>query len=433
MANELLGLLEYIEEERGISREELVSALEKALVSAGRKSVTYGKSLDVKVDPVTGEIKAWVTMEVVDEKPTIEQVTLADAKKIVPGAKVGEIISKPIPPQEFGRIAAQTAKQTMMQQLRKAEKAKVFDEFKDSIGKIVSGTVRRFEAGSIIVDFQRAEGILTYKEKIPGESYMVGDRMNALLLNVDPSGSGPSLILSRSNPEFVRRLFEREVAEIGDGVVEIKAIAREAGVRTKIAVMSKDTKVDPIGACVGMRGSRVKNITTELGGERIDIVRFDEKIAEYVVNAMQPATPKSVQVDESTKTIILHVDQSQVRLAIGRNWQNVKLCSQLIGYKVNVVTIADETQTFEEKIGQAVSALAEKLAIPAELAGKLVQGGFSSVEGLFDAEDADLTTIGITSEEVMQILEAVKTLKANSPVPAVASAPAEETPKAHEG
>ena len=423
MANELLGLLEYIEEERGISREELVSALEKALVSAGRKSVTYGKTLEVKVDPVTGEIKAWVTMEVVEEKPNIEQIALPDARRLSPGAKVGDIVSKAIPPQEFGRIAAQTAKQTMMQQLRKAEKAKVFDEFKDSIGKIVSGIVRRFEAGSVIVDFQKAEGILTYKEKIPGESYMVGDRLNALLINVDPSGSGPSLILSRSNPEFVRRLFEREVAEIGDGVVEIKAIAREPGVRTKIAVLSKDTKVDPIGACVGMRGSRVKNITTELCGERIDIVRFDERISEYVVNAMQPASPKSVEVDEASKTVTVHVDQTQVRLAIGRNWQNVKLCSQLVGYKVNVVTIpGEETQTIEEKIGQAVTVLSEKLGVSAELAEKLLQGGYSSVDGLFDSTEADLVTVGATPDEAKKIIEVVKVLKTQTPEPPLAPA-----------
>jgi len=410
MATELLGLLEYIEEERGISREELIDALEKSLVSAGRKSLRYSKDLDVKIDRNTGKIRAWHQQTVVEEKDPAnpEVISLAEARAVKADAQLGERITRDVPPEEFGRIAAQTAKQTMLQQLRKAEKSRVYDEFKDSIGTIVGGSVRRFEAGSVVVDFQKAEGVLSYKDKIPGDKFDVGDRLNALLVDVDAAGSGPSLILSRSHPNFVRRLFEREVAEIGEGVVQIKAIARDPGARTKIAVWSKDDRVDPIGACVGMRGTRVKSITAELGGERIDIIRFDADLRVYVANALQPAVPKSVVVNEEGHFIDVYVAPDQVRLAIGKNWQNVKLSGQLIGWKINIIGEEDEAKSFERQIERAVASLAENLNIKEDLAEKLVKNGFLTVEGLKEAGLGDIAAIdGVSEDEAKQVLAAL--------------------------
>ena len=407
--NELLSLLEYIEQERGINRAELIDAIEKSLVSAGKKSIEYGKNFEVTINKHTGKITAWVELDVVNEATNGEQINIVDAIKISKDATVGGTIVKNIPYKEFGRIAAQTAKQTMMQELRKAEKAKVCEEYSDYLGKIVSGSVSSFEAGNIIVNFQRAEGILSSKDKIPKENYRNGDRINALLIDINASGSGPSLILSRSSRNFLRKLFEREVTEISDGVVEIKGIARDPGVRSKISVLSNDPRVDPIGACIGMRGSRVKNITTELGGERIDIIRYDENIRNYVINAMQPATPKSVEVDEDRNTVDVYVDKTQIRLAIGKNWQNVRLCGQLLGMKVNIVSAEEGETAFEAKIKQTVSALAEKLNIDEKVAEILVSNGILTIEGLKETSREDLLAIdNIEESDVETILNSIE-------------------------
>jgi transcription termination/antitermination protein NusA len=407
--NELLSLLEYIEQERGINRAELVDAIEKSLISAGKKSIEYGKNFEVTINKHTGKITAWVELDVVDGETHGEQINIDEALKISPDAVVGETIVKNIPYKEFGRIAAQTAKQTMMQELRKAEKAKVYDEYNDYLGTIVSGSVSRFEAGNILVNFSRAEGVLSGKDKIPKENYMNGDRINALLIDINTSGSGPSLILSRSSRNFLRKLFEREVTEIGDGVVEIKGIARDPGVRSKIAVLSNDPRVDAIGACIGMRGSRVKNVTTELGGERIDIIRYDENIKNYVINAMQPATPKSVEVDLDRNTVDVYVDKSQIRLAIGKNWQNVRLCGQLLGMKVNIVSAEDGESAFEAKLKQTVSALAEKLNIDEKVAEILVSNGILTIEGLKETSREDLLAIdNIEESDVETILNSLE-------------------------
>ena len=402
--NEILSLLEYLEQERGIGRDKLIEALEKALISAGKRNFDYGKDIKVNVSKITGRITAWVELEVVDGRANNEQITLEDAIKIDPAAKVGELVSKEIPQAEFGRIAAQTAKQTMLQQLKKAEKAKVYEDFKDSIGQIISGKVTRYEAGDLIIDFQKAEGVLGHRDKIPGDKFMVGDRVNALLRDINSAGSGPSLILSRSNKKFIRRLFEREIAEISDGVVEIMGIARVPGLRTKVAVVSNDSKVDPIGACIGMRGSRIRNITTELSGERIDIVKYDEDFEKYVKNAMQPAVPKYVEVDEEEGIVNVIVDKDQIRLAIGKNWQNTKLCSQLIGMKIKILT-SEEDKTFEEKLKETAVELAGQLGVSEESAEQLVKNGVLTVEGAAAMDEADVAELDIAEEDKEIIIE----------------------------
>jgi N utilization substance protein A len=412
MNSELLTILEYIEQERGISRDVLVEAVEQALLSASRKSIHPAKDLEVKVDSNTGDIRAWAKLEVVESNPNSDQLLIGRAKEKFPDVKLGEIVNWEVTPRNFGRIAAQTAKQAIMQQLRKAEKAIVKEEFQDKIGDIVSGIVRRFEAGNIIVDFMKAEGVLPSREKIPGEQYMQGDRISALLSKVDTAGAGPSLILSRTSPNFVKRLFEREVTEIHEGVVEIKGIAREAGGRTKIAVKSNEPRIDAIGACVGMRGMRVKNITGELSGERIDIVEFDEDIKKYVANSMQPAKLKKIEVDEGSKSMDVLVDPDQSRLAYGKKAQNVRLTSKLLGWNIKIIVDEEiKEASFEEKLHQAIESLSEAMDLDEELVGKLVKNGYISVDGIKASSREDLSSIDdMTEEDIDRIFASLENL-----------------------
>ncbi len=407
MNSELLATLEYIEQERGISKEQLVDAVEKAILTASRKSIHPASNLAVKLDRHSGEIKAWAKLEVVDTFPNNDQITIEKAKEKYPDAKLGDVIDWEVTPKNFGRIAAQTARQAILQQLRKAEKAIVKEEYDEKVGEIVNGVVKRIESGAIIVDLQKSEGIIAAKDKVPGEQYMVGERINALLVKVDTLVSGPSLILSRSNPGFVRKLFEREVSEIHDGVVEIAGIAREAGMRTKIAVRSNDPRIDPVGACVGMRGMRVRNITSELGNERVDIIRYEDDIKTYAANALHPAKLESISVDEDRRMLTIRVNAENSRLAFGKKAQNVRLAQKLIGWNINFVTDDDVREdSFEEKKTQCISQLSAELAIAPEKAEILVNNGYLTLEGLKTAGIADIAAIkGIDEATVNAISE----------------------------
>lgn len=409
MSNELLTILEYIEQERGISRNVLVEAVEKALLSASRKSIHPASQLDVKVDPETGDIRAWAKLEVVEENANSDQLLYERAKERIPDVKLGDVVDWEVTPRNFGRIAAQAAKQAIMQQLRKAEKDIVKDEFEAFEGQIINGIIRRFENGNIIIDFNKAEGILSVKEKIYGEHYMAGDRINVLLLRVDTMSSGPSLIVSRTHPNFVRRLFEREVSEIHDGAVEIMGIAREAGSRTKIAVRSNDPRIDPVGACVGMRGMRVKNINSELGGERVDIIPYDSDIKKYAANALQPAKVLRIEAQPDRKALDVYVAAEQSRLVYGRKAQNVKLSSRLLGWSFNIIVDRpEEVETLEQKLEKATAALAEALGTNKATAGILVHNGFLSVEGVKAAtRDGLLALDGIDADEVDKIFDTI--------------------------
>ncbi len=383
MANELLTILEYIEQERGIKREHLIKAVESALLTAAKKSIHPASNLKVKINPESGQIQAWAMLEVVEESPTVDQLLLVRAQERFPDAKAGDVVEWEVTPSNFGRIAAQTAKQAIMQQLRKAEKEIAREEFADRENQILNGIVRRFESGNIIIDFQKAEGVLPVREKIPGEQYDAGDRINALLLKIDTASVGPSLIVSRTHPDFVRRLFEREVAEIHDGVVTIMAIAREAGSRSKIAVKSSDPRVDPVGACVGVRGARVRNITNELNGERVDIVPYDEDIRKFAANALSPAEVHSVEVKAATNELVIFVTPEQSKLAFGKKAQNVRLSSKLLGWKINIQSTENsKPESMEEKIRKAAKELAVSLDVPEAVALQLVQNGYITVEGV---------------------------------------------------
>ena len=412
MANELLTVLEYIEQERGISRESLIKALETAILTASRKSIHPASELKVRIDPPTGKIQAWAVLEVVESNPTCDQLLLARAKERFPDVKVGDKVDWEVTPSNFGRIAAQTARQTIIQQLRKAEKENVQEEFAERVGQIINGTVRRFEGGSIIIDFQKAEGIMPAKEKIHEEQYMPGDRINALLINVDINSSGPSLIVSRANPDFVIKLFEREVAEIHDGIVKIMGIAREPGRRTKIAVRSEDPRIDPVGACVGIRGTRVRNITDELGNERVDIVPYDTDLAKYAANALLPAKVQSVEIDEARHELMVTVNEEQSKIAFGRKAQNVRLSAKLLGWNITLKNESSERiapPSLAEQLKTAAAKLAKDLGVSEETAFKLVSNGFVTLDGIIAADRATLLAIdGIDTAEVEKALDALQ-------------------------
>ena len=412
MANELLTVLEYIEQERGISRESLIKALETAILTASRKSIHPASELKVKIDPPTGKIQAWAVLEVVDSNPTCDQLLLARAKERFPNVKIGDKVDWEVTPSNFGRIAAQTARQTIIQQLRKAEKENVQEEFAERVGQIINGTVRRFEGGSIIIDFQKAEGIMPAKEKIHEEQYMPGDRINALLLEVDINSAGPSLIVSRATPEFVIKLFEREVAEIHDGVVKIMGIAREPGRRTKIAVSSDDPRIDPVGACVGIRGTRVRNITDELGNERVDIVPYDTDLAKYAANALLPAKVQNVEIDEAKHELQVTVNEEQSKIAFGRKAQNVRLSAKLLGWNITLKNESSERiapPSIAEQIKAAAAKLAAEFGVREETAALLVRNGYVTLDGIRAAERSALLAIeGIDADELEKALDALQ-------------------------
>jgi len=409
MNNELLAMLDYIEQERGISKDQLVAAVESAIASASRKSIHPASKLEVKLDRKTGQIRAWAKLTVVDTFPNNDQITIEKARTVFPDVKLGDEIDWEVTPKNFGRIAASTARQTIIQNLRKAEKEIVKVEYQDKIGEIVNGTVKRMEAGAIIVDLLKSEGIIESRDKVPGESYMVGERINALLIRVETESSGPSLILSRSNADFVKKLFEREVSEIHDGVVEIAGIAREAGMRTKIAVRSNDPRVDPVGACVGMRGMRVRNITAELGNERVDIIRYDDDILVYAANALHPAKLESIEPDEEHRILNIHVNQENSRLAFGKKAQNVRLAQKLIGWNINFTIDEGEQESFEEKKAQVISQLSQMLSIAPEKAALLVNNGYLSMDGLKTAGMKDISAIaGMDEASLKSISEALE-------------------------
>lgn len=407
MNNELLTILEYIEQERGISRDQLVGALETAILSASKKSIHPASDITVKIDPKTGDIRAWAKLEVVDQLPTVDQLIIARAQERFPDVKIGDIVDWEVTPRNFGRIAAQSAKQAIMQQLRKAEKEIVYAEFADRVGQILSGTVRKFESGSLIITFGKAEGILSSKDKIPGEQYLPGENIHAVLLKVDTESAGPSLIVSRSHADFVRALFEREVSEIHDGTVEIMNIVREVGSRSKVAVRSNDERIDPVGACVGVRGNRVKEITKELGNERIDIIPWSSDIKQYAANALQPASVQSVTVNEAKHELVVHVTPEQSKLAFGKRAQNVRLSSKLIEWNINIQI--EETSkpavSLEDKIEQAVNNLAEEINVDKITAQVLVSNGYLTADDLAEADENDLLNLpGIDADVIEEVL-----------------------------
>lgn len=406
MNSELIAALDYFEREKGIKREILIEAVSNALLSASKKAVGPARDLRIDINPKSGEIRALASLIVAERINEVHsEILLSKARKIKPDAQVGEVMDVEVTPKDFGRISAQTAKQAMLQRIRQAEKEMMYDEFKDRAGEIVSGTVRRFERSDVIMDLGKFEAIMPSKERVVTEDYNIGDRLRAYVVAVDNGLRGPEIILSRSHPNFVRRLFELEVSEINDRTVEIRGLAREAGYRTKIAVHSANEKVDPVGACVGMRGSRVKNIVRELNNEKVDIIRWHQEPREFILEALKPARVKSLTLDAERKTAQIRVEEDQLSLAIGKRGQNARLTAKLTGWEINIEKDESAAIVMENKVTQAANALVAALEVDSATAQALVKNGFTNVEALLDLEPEDLAEVmSIDLEQATAIL-----------------------------
>ncbi|PPD00733.1 MAG: transcription termination/antitermination protein NusA [Hyphomicrobium sp.] len=378
---ELLQIADSVAREKTIDKKIVIEAMEDAIQKAAKSR--YGSENDIRceIDPKTGEAKLTRVLAVVDVvENDSTQVNLEDALKRNPDAKVGDFIAETLPPLEFGRVAAQNAKQVIVQKVREAERDRQFSEFKDRIGEIPNGTVKRVEYGNVIVDLGRAEGIIRRDEMIPRENVRLGDRIRAYIYDVRREQRGPQIFLTRARSEFMAKLFAQEVPEIYDGVVEIKSVARDPGSRAKIAVISKDSSIDPVGACVGMRGARVQAVVNELQGEKVDIIQWNPEAASFIVNALAPAEVTKVVLDEDSNRIEVVVPEAQLSLAIGRRGQNVRLASQLTGWDIDILTEQEESERRQKEFGERTQLLMDSLDVDEVIAQLLVTEGFASIE-----------------------------------------------------
>ena len=409
MNADFLAVLEFWEREKGISRNVLVNAVQEALLSAAKKAVGAARELRVTIDPKNGDIKAWAKL-IVTEKVISkhDQISVFDARRVKGDAQIGEELEVEVTPTGFGRIASQYAKQALMQSVRRAEKAMIFSEFKDRVGDIISGTVRRFERSDVLVDLGQYEAMLPNKERVPTEEYQVGERIRCYVKAVEQGPHGPEIILSRADPRFVIKLFQVEVSEISDGTIEIKGIAREPGFRTKLAVWTRDEKVDPVGACVGLRGQRVKNIVRELNNEKVDIIKWSSNVRDYVTNALAPAKIKTFELDEPNKRAKIKVADDQLSLAIGKRGQNARLTSRLTGWQVDIEAEVVVRHGFEEKVAEAVEHLAAIPGIAREQADALVHAGLTRLEDLLQAEEGDIRDISQIGDQAAAVLQAAR-------------------------
>src|SRR3974390_3330975 len=409
MNADFLAVLEFWEREKGINREVLTGAFHEALLSAAKKAVGPARELRVAIDQKTGDIRVFAKL-IVPEKVISkhDQISVFDARRLKADAQVGEELEVEVTPVGFGRIAAQYAKQALMMQIRRAEKQLIFSEFKDRVGDIISGTVRRFERSDVLVDLGKYEALLPNRERVPTEEYQVGERIRCFVKAVEEGPHGPEIILSRSDPRFVIKLFQLEVSEINDGTIEIKGIAREPGFRTKLAVWTRDEKVDPVGACVGLRGQRVKNIVRELNNEKVDIIRWDANIKNFITNALAPAKLKNFEIEDARKRVKILVSEDQLSLAIGKRGQNARLTSKLTGWQVDIEPEVIVTKGFEEKVAEAVESLAAIPGITREQADVLVHHGLTRLDDLLQAGASGLSGIPELGENSATILDAAR-------------------------
>jgi transcription termination/antitermination protein NusA len=409
MNADFLAVLDFWEREKGISRNTLVAAVEESLLAAAKKAVGPARDLRCVIDQKSGDIRAFAKL-IVSEKVLSkhDQISVFDARRIRPDAQVGDEVEVEVTPAGFGRIASQYAKQSLMQHIRRAEKQLIFTEFKDRVGDIISGVVRRFERSDVTVDLGKYEALLPNRERVPTEEYQIGERIRCYVKAVESGPHGPEIILSRADPNFVIKLFQLEVSEISDGTIEIKGIAREPGFRTKLAVFTRDEKVDPVGACVGLRGQRVKNIVRELNNEKVDIIKWDPNVKTYIANALAPAKLKNFDIDEARRRVKITVGEDQLSLAIGKRGQNARLTSKLTGWQIDIEPETVITVGFEEKVAQAVQTLAAIPGITPEQADILVHNGFLSLEDLLQAEVSDLEQIPELKEHASAVMEAAQ-------------------------
>lgn len=391
---ELLQIADAVAREKSIDRQIVIDAMQDAIAKAARSR--YGAETDVhaEINPKSGELRLARHLQVVDlvENGAVE-ITVDEAKRHNPAAQVGDVIADPLPPFDFGRIAAQSAKQVIVQKVREAERDRQYDEYKDRIGEIVNGAVKRVEYGNVFVDLGRGEAIIRRDEMIPRETFKVGDRARAYVYDVRREPRGPQIFLSRTHPQFMAKLFGQEVPEIYDGIVEVKAVARDPGSRAKIAVISRDSSIDPVGACVGMRGSRVQAVVGELQGEKIDIIPWSPDVATFVVNALQPAEVAKVVLDEEADKIEVVVPDEQLSLAIGRRGQNVRLASQLTGWDIDILTEQEESERRQKEFVQRTELFMNALNVDETVGQLLASEGFRSVEEVAYVEPSELSSI----------------------------------------
>ncbi len=409
MNADFLAVLEFWEREKGIGRDVLLAAVQESLLAAAKKAVGPARELRVDINQKSGEIKALAKLIVAEKVISKhDQISVTEARRFKADAQIGDEVEVEVTPTDFGRIASQYAKQALMQQIRKAEKQLIFSEFKDRVGDIVSGTVRRFDRSDVYVDLGKYEALLPNRERVPTEEYQVGERIRCYVKAVEQGPHGPEIILSRADPRFVLKLFQLEVSEINDGTIEIKAVAREPGFRTKLAVYTRDEKVDPVGACVGLRGQRVKNIVRELNNEKVDIIRWSSNVRDFVTNALAPAKLKAFDINEASRRVRILVSEDQLSLAIGKRGQNARLTAKLTGWQVDIEPEVVVTKGFDEKVAEAVESLAAIPGISREQADALVHHGMTRLEDLAQADESDLAEIPQIGAQAPAILEAVR-------------------------
>jgi transcription termination/antitermination protein NusA len=402
---ELLNVAETVAREKGIERDEVLEAMEMAIQKAGRSK--YGQENDIRaeIDRNSGEIRLARYLEVAAEvENEATQLTLEEAQRRNPALQVGEFIIDPLPPIDFGRIAAQTAKQVIVQRVREAERERQYEEFKDRVAEIVNGLVKREDFGNITVDLGRGEAVIRREELLPREKYRRGDRVRGYIYDVRREQRGPQIFMSRTHPQFMAKLFGQEVPEIYDGIIEIKSVARDPGSRAKIAVISHDGSIDPVGACVGMRGSRVQAVVAELQGEKIDIIPWSQDPATFVVNALAPAEVAKVVLDEETRKIEVVVPDEQLSLAIGRRGQNVRLASTLSGWEIDILTEEQESERRQAEVQMRSQTFIDALDVDDVIAHFLVSEGFTSIEEVAFVPEEELLSIEGFDNEVAQEL-----------------------------
>lgn len=411
---ELLAIANAVATEKMIDKSIVIEAMEEAIQKSARNRYGAENDIRAKLDPLTGDLTLWRVVEVVDEvEDYFKQVDLKQGDKLQPGAKVGDFIVDPLPPVDLGRIDAQSAKQVIFQKVRDAERERQFEEFKDRQGELITGVIKSVEFGHVIVNLGRAEGVIRRDQQIPREAARTGERVRALITKVERNNRGPQIFLSRAHPDFMKKLFAQEVPEIYDNIIEIKAAARDPGSRAKIGVISRDSSIDPVGACVGMKGSRVQAVVQELQGEKIDIIPWSDDTATFVVNALQPATVSRVVLDEDDGRIEVVVPDDQLSLAIGRRGQNVRLASQLTGHQIDILTEEESSEKRSKEFAERSKMFEEELDVDETLSQLLVAEGFAELEEVAYVDLSELASIegfdGDLAEELQsRALEALE-------------------------
>lgn len=405
--HELIQVADVVAREKGIDREEVVVAMELAMQRTAKQKYGMDHDIRARIDRETGHVQIIRCVSVVEEvEDPINQVTVETAKLDYPDSKIGDVLEEELPPLEFGRIAAQSARQIIFQKVRDAERSRQFEEFKNRLGDVVNALVKRVEFGNVVVDLGKAEGILKKDDLIPRESFRVGDRVRAIIHDLKPDSRGPMVVLSRTHPKFMAKLFEQEVPEIYDNIIEIKSIARDPGSRAKMAVYTADPNLDPVGSCVGMRGSRVQVVVNELQGEKVDIINWTNDPATFVVNALAPAEISRVVIDEDQHRIDVVVAEDQLSLAIGRRGQNVRLASQLSGWKIDIITENDDISRRAQENEIKMGLFIEALDIDEMFAQLLISEGFETIEEIATIDIDEFLRIDGIDEDTASELQA---------------------------